>query len=272
MTTDHTTLTHWQGHLSRLYLIQWFLLCPTVTCIWYSDLPQALPKGLTSEKSLDTHSSLIFRIQSQVSFKDKTAYHNVSVSGDIFVWNQLKVLVKLRQCDVVALLLLEGKSLWCLCFCICHCLCTCMSDWRISMGCISPATLRLSYFLPDLFRVVFHSQYCLSFITHPLVPCLASQKYHMTHTGIPPIISPTVPQFLQRVHDHLFLACCALSMGCSMPLALSVCPWIWVDGGCDYFHWSPLLSPEVVTIFSLCMLSFLVFLIWFFLMIRSVWK
>ena len=34
-----------------------------------------------------------------------------------------------------------------------------------------------------------------------------------------------------------------------------------VDGGHDYFHWSPLLSPEVVTIFSLCMLGFLVFLI-----------
>ena len=34
-----------------------------------------------------------------------------------------------------------------------------------------------------------------------------------------------------------------------------------VDGGRDYFHWSPLLSPEVVTIFSLCMLGFLVFLI-----------
>lgn len=38
--------------------------------------------------------SVIFRIQSQVSFKDKTAYRNVSVTGDIFVRNQLKVLVK----------------------------------------------------------------------------------------------------------------------------------------------------------------------------------
>jgi fatty acid synthase subunit alpha len=38
--------------------------------------------------------SLIFRIQSQVSFKDRTAYRNVSVSGDIFIRNQLKVLVK----------------------------------------------------------------------------------------------------------------------------------------------------------------------------------
>ena len=43
--------------------------------------------------------SLIFRIQSQVSFKDKTAYRNVSVSGDIFVRNQLKVLVKVGSVD-----------------------------------------------------------------------------------------------------------------------------------------------------------------------------
>ncbi|KAF8199703.1 fatty acid synthase [Pholiota molesta] len=43
--------------------------------------------------------SLIFRIQSQVSFKDRTAYRNVSVSGDIFVRNQLKVLVKVGSVD-----------------------------------------------------------------------------------------------------------------------------------------------------------------------------
>ena len=43
--------------------------------------------------------SLIFRIQSQVSFKDRTAYRNVSVSGDIFIRNQLKVLVKLGSVD-----------------------------------------------------------------------------------------------------------------------------------------------------------------------------
>ena len=48
---------------------------------------------------MDTNSSLIFRIQSQVSFKDKTTYHNVSVSSDIFVWNQLKVLVKVGCVD-----------------------------------------------------------------------------------------------------------------------------------------------------------------------------
>lgn len=40
-----------------------------------------------------------FALQSQVSFKDKTAYRNVSVSGDIFVWNQLKVLVKVGSVD-----------------------------------------------------------------------------------------------------------------------------------------------------------------------------
>ena len=43
--------------------------------------------------------SLIFRIQSRVFFKDKTAYRNVSVSGDIFVRNQLKVLVKVGSVD-----------------------------------------------------------------------------------------------------------------------------------------------------------------------------
>jgi fatty acid synthase subunit alpha len=45
--------------------------------------------------SLLAGTSLIFRIQSQVSFKDKT----VSVSGDIFVRNQLKVLVKVGSVD-----------------------------------------------------------------------------------------------------------------------------------------------------------------------------
>ena len=43
--------------------------------------------------------SLIFCIQSQISFKDKTTYRNVSVSGDIFVRNQLKVLAKVRSVD-----------------------------------------------------------------------------------------------------------------------------------------------------------------------------
>ena len=44
--------------------------------------------------------SLIFCIKSQVSFKDKTAYWNVSVSGDIFIQNQLKVLVKVGSVDL----------------------------------------------------------------------------------------------------------------------------------------------------------------------------
>ncbi|KAF8963371.1 hypothetical protein BDZ97DRAFT_2075857 [Flammula alnicola] len=43
--------------------------------------------------------SLIFRIQSQVFFKDRTANRNVSVSGDIFVRNQLKVLIKVGSVD-----------------------------------------------------------------------------------------------------------------------------------------------------------------------------
>jgi fatty acid synthase subunit alpha len=40
-----------------------------------------------ASKPLLAGTSLIFRIQSQVSFKDRTSYHNVSVSGDIFVRN-----------------------------------------------------------------------------------------------------------------------------------------------------------------------------------------
>jgi fatty acid synthase subunit beta len=43
--------------------------------------------------------SLIFHIQSQVSFKDGIAYRNVWVSGEIFVKNQLKMLVKVGKVD-----------------------------------------------------------------------------------------------------------------------------------------------------------------------------
>ncbi|KAF8907276.1 fatty acid synthase [Gymnopilus junonius] len=43
--------------------------------------------------------TLIFRIQSQVAFKDRTNYRNVSVTGDIFVRNQLKVLVKVGSVE-----------------------------------------------------------------------------------------------------------------------------------------------------------------------------
>ncbi|KAG5646963.1 hypothetical protein DXG03_001686 [Asterophora parasitica] len=50
-------------------------------------------------KPLLAGTSLIFRIRSQVSFKDKTNYRNVSVSGEIFTRNQLKVLVKVGSVD-----------------------------------------------------------------------------------------------------------------------------------------------------------------------------
>jgi fatty acid synthase subunit alpha len=50
-------------------------------------------------KPLEAGTSLIFRIQSQVSFKDKTSYRDVSIAGDIFVRNQLKVFVKVGSVD-----------------------------------------------------------------------------------------------------------------------------------------------------------------------------
>ena len=42
---------------------------------------------------------LIFHVQSQLSFKDKAVYSSVSVTGNIFVRNQLKVLVKVGSVD-----------------------------------------------------------------------------------------------------------------------------------------------------------------------------
>lgn len=48
---------------------------------------------------LTAGTSLIFRIKSQVSFKDKTSYRDVSVSGDIFIRDQLKRLVKVGSVD-----------------------------------------------------------------------------------------------------------------------------------------------------------------------------
>ena len=45
-------------------------------------------------KPLQAGTGLIFRIQSQVSFKDRTSYHIVSVTGDVFICDQLKHLVK----------------------------------------------------------------------------------------------------------------------------------------------------------------------------------
>jgi fatty acid synthase subunit beta len=43
--------------------------------------------------------SLIFRVRSQVSFKDKTSLKRISVSGDIFVRDQVKALVKVGSVD-----------------------------------------------------------------------------------------------------------------------------------------------------------------------------
>jgi fatty acid synthase subunit alpha len=48
---------------------------------------------------LQAGTGLIFRVQSQVTFKDKTSYRDVSVSGDIFVRDQLKRLVKVGTVD-----------------------------------------------------------------------------------------------------------------------------------------------------------------------------
>ncbi|GLB40343.1 putative protein with domain of unknown function (DUF1729) [Lyophyllum shimeji] len=50
-------------------------------------------------KPLLAGTALIFRVKSQVTFKDKTSYRSVAVSGDVFVRNQLKVLVKVGSVD-----------------------------------------------------------------------------------------------------------------------------------------------------------------------------
>ena len=49
------------------------------------------------DKPLLAGTSLIFRISSQVSFKDKVSYSEVSVFGDVFVRDQLKHLVKVAS-------------------------------------------------------------------------------------------------------------------------------------------------------------------------------
>ncbi|KAJ7067175.1 fatty acid synthase [Mycena amicta] len=54
---------------------------------------------IDESKPLLAGTSLIFRVQSQVTFKDKTAYSNVSVTGQIFVRNQLKELVPVGSVD-----------------------------------------------------------------------------------------------------------------------------------------------------------------------------
>ncbi|KAJ7082264.1 hypothetical protein B0H15DRAFT_737284, partial [Mycena belliarum] len=48
---------------------------------------------IDESKLLLAGTRLIFRVKSQVSFKDKTSYRDVSVTGEIFVRNQLKALV-----------------------------------------------------------------------------------------------------------------------------------------------------------------------------------
>jgi fatty acid synthase subunit alpha, fungi type len=48
---------------------------------------------------LQAGTALIFRVQSEVTFKDKASYRNVSVSGDIFVRDQLKRFVKVGSVD-----------------------------------------------------------------------------------------------------------------------------------------------------------------------------
>lgn len=48
-------------------------------------------------KPLSAGTSLIFCIHFQVSFKDQNSYQNVSVSGEIFIQNQLKVLIQIRS-------------------------------------------------------------------------------------------------------------------------------------------------------------------------------
>jgi len=43
--------------------------------------------------------ALIFHVQSQVTFKDKPSYRDMSVSGDVFMRNQPKWFVKVRSVD-----------------------------------------------------------------------------------------------------------------------------------------------------------------------------
>ncbi|KAJ7762020.1 fatty acid synthase [Mycena maculata] len=54
---------------------------------------------IDESKPLLAGTNLIFRVKSQVSFKDKTSYRDVSVTGDIFVRNQLKALVLVGTVD-----------------------------------------------------------------------------------------------------------------------------------------------------------------------------
>lgn len=50
-------------------------------------------------KPLEAGVSLVFKVSSEVTFKDMSSYREVSVSGDIFVRNQLKEYVKVGSVD-----------------------------------------------------------------------------------------------------------------------------------------------------------------------------
>ncbi|KAF7965824.1 hypothetical protein HWV62_41719, partial [Athelia sp. TMB] len=50
-------------------------------------------------KPLEAGTSLVFRVSSEVTFKDKLSYREVSVSGDIFICNQLKEYIKVGSVD-----------------------------------------------------------------------------------------------------------------------------------------------------------------------------
>jgi fatty acid synthase subunit alpha, fungi type len=73
------------------------------------DLPDDAAVGVLKSKEwfewddesmpLNAGTALVFRVQSQVTFKDKTSYRDVSVSGDIFVRDQLKRFVKVGSVD-----------------------------------------------------------------------------------------------------------------------------------------------------------------------------
>jgi fatty acid synthase subunit alpha len=73
------------------------------------DLPDDAAVGVLQSKEwfewddesvpLNAGIALVFRVQSQVTFKDKTSYRDVSVSGDIFVRDQLKRFVKVGSGD-----------------------------------------------------------------------------------------------------------------------------------------------------------------------------
>jgi fatty acid synthase subunit alpha, fungi type len=50
-------------------------------------------------KPLQAGTSLIFRLKSEVTFRGKSIYHSVTVSGDVFVRDQIKRLVKVGYVD-----------------------------------------------------------------------------------------------------------------------------------------------------------------------------